>query len=69
MVLARFKSFWLVPQVGLVSKDITSNIDHVSILSKESTEYELKVKTLMTLAREQIFIEMFVLMLASFYVY
>ena len=53
-------------QPQLVSKDITSNIDDVSVLFEESTEYELKVETF-TLASGQIF--MFVLMLASLYVY
>ena len=48
----------------LVPKAITNNIDDVSVLLKESTEYELKVEAF-TLARGQNFIEMFVLMLAS----
>ena len=30
-------------QPRLVSKDIKSNINHVSVLFEESTEYELKV--------------------------
>ena len=45
----------------LVSKGINSSID-------ESTEYELTVETF-TLARGQKFLEMFVLILASLYVY
>ena len=45
----------------LVSKGIKSSID-------ESTEYELTVETF-TLARGQKFLEMFVLILASLYVY
>ena len=55
-------------QPRLVSKDITSNIDDFSVLFEESTEYELKVETF-TLARGQNFIEMFGLMLASFYIF
>ena len=52
----------------LVSKDIKSSIDDVSVLFEESTEYELRVETF-TLARGQNFLEMFVLILASLYVY
>ena len=55
-------------QPRLVSKDITSNIDDFSVLFEESTEYELKVETF-TLARGQNFIEIFRLMLASFYIF
>ena len=55
-------------QPRLVSKDITRNIDDVCVLFEESTEYELKVETF-TLARGQNFIEMFGLMLASFYIF
>ena len=54
-------------QPQLVSKDITSNIDDVSVLFEESTEYELKVETF-TLARGQNYIEMFGLILALFYI-
>ena len=55
-------------QPRLVSKDITSNIDDFSVLFEESTEYELKVETF-TLAHGQNFIEIFGLMLASFYIF
>ena len=55
-------------QTRLVSKDITSNIGDFSVLFEESTEYELKVETF-TLARGQNFIEIFRLMLASFYIF
>ena len=55
-------------QPRLVSKDITRNIDDVCVLFEESTEYELKVETF-TLARGQNFIEIFDLMLASFYIF
>ena len=55
-------------QPRLVSKDITSNIDDFSVLFEESTEYELKVETF-TLACGKNFIEMFGLMLVSFYVF
>ena len=55
-------------QPRLVSKDIPSNIDDFSVLFEESTEYELKVGTF-TLVRGQNFIEMFGLMLASFYIF
>ena len=55
-------------QPRLVSKDMTRNIDDVCVLFEESTEYELKVETF-TLARGQNFIEIFDLMLASFYIF
>ena len=55
-------------QPRLVSKDIMSDIDDFSVLFEENTEYELKVETF-TLARGQNFIEMFSLMLASFYIF
>ena len=45
-----------------------SDIDDFSVLFEENTEYELKVETF-TLARGQNFIEMFSLMLASFYIF
>ena len=53
-------------QPRLVLKDIMSAIDDFSVLFEENIEYELKVETF-TLARGQNFIEMFGLMLASFY--
>ena len=47
-------------QPRLVSKDITSNIYNVSVIFKESTQYELKMETF-TLTHGQNFIEMFAL--------
>ena len=55
-------------QPRLVLKDIKSNIDYFSILFEESTKYEVKVETF-TLACGQNFIEIFSLMLASFYIF
>ena len=43
-------------QSRLGSKDITSNIDGVSVLFEGNTEYELKMETF-TLIRGQIFID------------